>query len=292
MEVLVDWLPENYDGTWTLRSTVHREGICLHSGEKSKVYLYPSESLGIKILQNGSERQAELINPSQIVSSQLCTTLNLGNKTIATVEHLFAALVGCGVTNVNIEVSGTEIPLLDGSAIGWVDAIKESGLMPVENSKRKIPILQKPIVINKGESVIAATPSETLKLIGIVDFPYQAIGKQMFSIDLTPKSFVEDLAPARTFGFKDQVDYLMSKGLIKGGNLENSLVCDGNFWLNPPLRFKDEPVRHKLLDLIGDLAFVGLPKAQVLVYRGSHALHAQLATAFLRELSTSNTTLD
>ncbi len=288
----MDWLPENYDGTWTLRSTVSREGIGLHSGKNCKVSLYPSDSVGIKVLRNGESRTAELIHPSQVVSSQLCTTLNFGNKTISTVEHLFAALVGCGVTNVNIDVSGTEIPLLDGSAIGWVEAIREAGLMAIKNSKRQIPVLEKPIVIYKGESVISATPSETFKLIGIVDFPYKAIGKQMFSINLTPRNFVKDLAPARTFGFKDQVDHLISKGLIKGGNLENSLVCDGNFWLNPPLRFKDEPVRHKLLDLIGDLAFVGLPKAQVLVYRGSHALHAQLATAFLREFSTLNKALD
>ena len=98
-------------------------------------------------------------------------------------------------------------------------------------------------------------------------------------IKLTPKSFVEEIAPARTFGFKDQIDHLVSKGLIKGGNLKNSLVCDESSWLNPPLRFQNEPVRHKLLDLIGDLALIGLPKAQVLVYRGSHALHAEFANA-------------
>ena len=128
-------------------------------------------------------------------------------------------------------------------------------------------------------SVISAIPDEKCSLIGIIDFPYKVIGRQLFAIELTPKNFVNEIAPARTFGFSDQIDHLTASGLIKGGSLENALVCDGESWLNPPLRFPDEPVRHKLLDLIGDLALIGFPKAQVLVYRGSHALHAEFAKA-------------
>ena len=99
----------------------------------------------------------------------------------------------------------------------------------------------------------------------------------MFSLELTPQAFVEQIAPARTFGFKNQVDQLLAAGLIKGGALDNALVCDGDTWLNPPLRFADEPVRHKLLDLLGDLALAGLPQAQVFAFRGSHGLHTALA---------------
>ena len=102
---------------------------------------------------------------------------------------------------------------------------------------------------------------------------------------ITPAAFVEQIAPARTFGFRDQVEMLLKAGLIKGGALDNALVCDGENWLNPPLRFVDEPVRHKLLDLIGDLALVGLPQAQVMAYRGSHALHTQLAAALHLKLT-------
>ena len=105
----------------------------------------------------------------------------------------------------------------------------------------------------------------------------------MFAIEMSPKKFVKEIAPARTFGFLDQLDQLKKSGLIKGGALSNALVCDGDSWLNPPLRFKDEPIRHKLLDLIGDLALVGFPKAQVLVYKGSHALHSDLAAALLKD---------
>ncbi|KGG11937.1 UDP-3-O-(3-hydroxymyristoyl) N-acetylglucosamine deacetylase [Prochlorococcus sp. MIT 0601] len=279
----MDWLPENYEEAWTLSESVSREGVCLHSGLNSYVVLSPSDSLGFHVEFLDQDASPQTLHPSQVVSTQLCTTLKLGNRTLGTVEHLLAALVGCGLTHVNIQVSGTEVPLLDGSSLGWVEAIKEAGIKSAGSERNTMRPLKNPLTIYKGQSVVTAVPSDSLKLIGIIDFPYPAIGKQIFSIDLTPRKFVGEIAPARTFGFKDQVDDLMAKGLIKGGNLENSLVCDGSFWLNPPLRFEDEPVRHKILDLIGDLALVGLPKAQVLVYRGSHALHAELAAAFLEE---------
>jgi UDP-3-O-[3-hydroxymyristoyl] N-acetylglucosamine deacetylase len=127
--------------------------------------------------------------------------------------------------------------------------------------------------------VITATPATTFRVVGIIDFPQRAIGQQQLSLDLTPERFVKEIAPARTFGFRDQVEQLRAAGLIQGGALDNALVCDGDHWVNPPLRFPDEPVRHKLLDLIGDLALVGFPQAQVLVYRGSHGLHTDLAAA-------------
>jgi UDP-3-O-[3-hydroxymyristoyl] N-acetylglucosamine deacetylase len=112
-----------------------------------------------------------------------------------------------------------------------------------------------------------------------VEYPQPAIGRQLFSLALTPEAFVAEVAPARTFGFLEQVEQLQQMGLIQGGALDNALVCDGDHWLNPPLRYADEPVRHKLLDLLGDLALAGLPLAQVFAYRGSHGLHTALATA-------------
>ena len=135
------------------------------------------------------------------------------------------------------------------------------------------------MIFNKGSSVIALTPSTKTKIISTISFSYKAIGNQTYEIDLNPKCFVENIAPARTFGFKDQFQELSELGLIKGGSLENALVCDGDKWVNPPLRFSNEPIRHKILDLIGDLALVGLPKAQILVYKGSHSLNALLASS-------------
>ena len=178
-----------------------------------------------------------------------------------------------------IELSGDEVPLLDGSALGWVEAIAEAGLQQATTPRPAPPELQQAVVLHRGASVITATPADRFQLIGVIDFPQPAIGRQQFSIALTPQAFVDQIAPARTFGFRDQVEQLRAAGLIQGGALDNALVCDGDHWLNPPLRFPDEPVRHKLLDLIGDLALVGFPQAQVLVYRGSHGLHTDLAAA-------------
>ena len=288
----MEWLPENYDDCWTLGGFVTRKGICLHSGEESEVILRPFEKVGFYISWANRSDPPIRLNPAQVVNSQLCTTLVLGKHSLSTVEHLLAALAGCGLTNVHIVVSGNEIPLLDGSSMGWVEAIEQVGILHLDTSKNLSPVVKKPLVIHKGSSLITAIPSESCYLIGMIDFPYPAIGRQQFSLELTPRSFVKHLAPARTFGFKDQIDHLIDEGLIKGGNLKNSLVCDGKTWLNPPLRFDDEPVRHKLLDLVGDLALVGLPKAQVLVYRGSHALHAELAETLSTECPLTETFID
>ncbi len=163
---------------------------------------------------------------------------------------MLAALIGVGLTHAHIEITGNEIPLLDGSAIGWVKEIEKVGMINSTTSPKPRPELKSPIVVEKGESVILAKPSSDLKLIGLIDFPYKAIGQQMFSIELSPNNFVKEIAPARTFGFLDQLEELKKAGLIKGGALENALVCNGDSWVNPPLRFENEPVRHKLLDLI------------------------------------------
>ncbi|WP_269623353.1 UDP-3-O-acyl-N-acetylglucosamine deacetylase [Prochlorococcus marinus] len=281
----MEWLPQDYEGAWTLGGNVCRRGVGLHSGNESEVTLLPIEERGFHVSWINSDEPPITLNPSHVVNSQLCTSIHLGNKKLLTVEHLLAALVGCGLTHVHILVSGNEIPLLDGSAIEWVNAIRDVGLVSAKTSRLPCPVIQEPFVLSKGSSLITVTPSKTCNLIGIIDFPYPAIGSQVLSLELTPKTFVKQIAPARTFGFKDQIESLVNAGLIKGGSLNNALVCDGHTWLNPPLRFKDEPIRHKLLDLIGDLAFVGLPKAQILVYRGSHELHAQLANLLFQKSS-------
>ena len=273
---MTNW-PQDYTGAWTLAAETGRSGIGLHNGQESFVELCPSERPGFHLSVDGDELIQ--LRPDQVLDSPLCTTLVLGERRVATVEHLLAALAGCGLSHVEIHVSGGEVPLLDGSALGWVEAIAEAGLQSAATPRSAAPTLDAPLVRHRGSSVITATPAERFSLVGIIDFPQAAIGRQQLAIELTPQRFVEEIAPARTFGFRDQVEQLRAAGLIQGGALDNALVCDGDHWLNPPLRFEDEPVRHKLLDLIGDLALVGFPQAQVLVYRGSHGLHTELAAA-------------
>jgi UDP-3-O-[3-hydroxymyristoyl] N-acetylglucosamine deacetylase len=212
-----------------------------------------------------------------VADTRLCTALRLGQRQLATVEHLLAALAGTGVSHVELWVEGEEVPLLDGSALPWVEAIAEVGLVPL--GPRQLRALPGPILRQQGESFAVALPSDQPRLSAAVEYPQAAIGRQLFSLTLTPEAFVAELAPARTFGFLEQVEQLRELGLIQGGALDNALVCDGDRWLNPPLRYADEPVRHKLLDLLGDLALVGLPQAQVFAYRGSHGLHTALAAA-------------
>jgi len=271
--------PADYRLAHTLAATVERSGVGLHSGESCHVRLAPSSLPGYRVGWLDSPQQPlHRLAPSQVSDTRLCTALQLGERRLTTVEHLLAALVGTGVSQAEIWVEGEEIPLLDGSALPWVEAIAEAGLTPL--GERALPSLPaEPITVRQGEAFVTAFAAEAPRLGAAVEFPQPAIGRQLFSLTLTPERFVREIAPARTFGFREQVEQLLAAGLIRGGALDNALVCDGERWLNPPLRFEDEPVRHKLLDLLGDLALVGLPAAQVFAYRGSHGLHTAMAAA-------------
>ncbi len=271
--------PADYSQAWTLASPVDRCGVGLHSGGRARVRLEPSDQPGFHVgwLQ-APQQPLQRLHPSQVCETQLCTALALDHGRLATVEHLLAALAGVGITSATLLVEGHEIPLLDGSAQPWVEAIAEAGLRCLGD--RPAPAaLSAPITLQQGASFATALPSDRLRLGAAIEFPQVAIGRQLFSLELTPEAFVREIAPARTFGFREQVEQLRAAGLIQGGALDNALVCDGDGWLNPPLRYPDEPVRHKLLDLLGDLALAGLPQAQVFAFRGSHGLHTALAAA-------------
>jgi len=271
--------PANYDSCYTLAGVVSREGIGLHSGEKTRVKISSYEKEGYYVSFRDKPNEIFKLTQDLIGSTMLCTAVKLGGRNLYTIEHLLSSLAGCGLSFIHIEVDGKEIPLLDGSAIQWVRDFEEVGIKMAPRPDNFFQEINESIILTKEGSVIAATPSKKTTIISTISFAYKAIGNQTFVIDLNPKSFVEMIAPARTFGFKDQFQELSELGLIKGGSLENALVCDGDKWVNPPLRFDNEPIRHKILDLIGDLALVGLPKAQILVYKGSHSLNALLASS-------------
>ena len=271
--------PANYDSCYTLAGVISREGIGLHSGEKTRVTISSYDQEGFYVSFRDKPDEIYKLTQDLIGSTMLCTAVKLGGRNLYTIEHLLSSLAGCGLSYIHIEVDGKEIPLLDGSAIQWVGDFEEVGIKKAPEPDNFFREINKSIILNKEDSVIAATPSKKTSIISTISFSYKAIGNQTFVIDLNPKSFVEMIAPARTFGFKDQFQELSELGLIKGGSLDNALVCDHEKWVNPPLRFDDEPIRHKILDLIGDLALVGLPKAKILVYKGSHSLNALLASS-------------
>ena len=271
--------PSNYDDCFTISGLITREGIGLHSGEKTKVKIKPYDHEGFYISFSDAPDEIYRLDQSLIGNTMLCTAVKLGKRNLYTIEHLLSSFAGCGISYIHIEVDGKEIPLLDGSAIQWVEAFEEVGIKKVPKPSTFMSEINKSKIFNQNDSVISLIPAKQITIISTINFKYEAIGVQTFAIELNPRNYVNMIAPARTFGFKDQFQELNELGLIKGGNLENALVCDGDTWVNPPLRFANEPIRHKILDLIGDLALVGLPKAQIIVYKGSHALNALLASS-------------
>jgi UDP-3-O-[3-hydroxymyristoyl] N-acetylglucosamine deacetylase len=265
-----------------MKTSIVLSGIGLHSGINTTVKLFPEASGKGRYFVRADLPEKPII-PARleyVSQTNLSTELAAGEAKVRTIEHLLAALVGCGVESVRIEVDGAEVPLLDGSAQLWVEAILNSALNPSNSlititSQTAIP---EPIWVRQGDTFAAAIPAPEICFTYGIDFPYAAIGTQWYSWYPQRENFAESIAPARTFGFAEQIEQLQRSGLIKGGNLDNALVCSYNGWLNPPLRFDNEPVRHKLLDLIGDLSLLGkLPIAHFLAYKASHNLHIQLA---------------
>jgi len=255
----------------------------LHSGEQTRVRVLPA-AVGegryfVRIDLSGDRRIPATVEA--VCQTALSTELaNAAGDRIRTVEHLLGALAGMGADNARIEVDGPEVPLLDGSAGVWVEAIARTGLVAQECQEDPTAsfALAEPIWVRHGDAFVAALPSAQTRFSYGIDFEEEAIGNQWYSWSPEVESFATAIAPARTFGLARQVDQLRQAGLIKGGTLDNALVCDRSGWLNPPLRFANEPVRHKILDLAGDLSLLGTwPKAHYLAYKASHNLHVQLA---------------
>lgn len=265
----------------TLKNAFELSGIGLHLGKQSTVKVMPALPGEGRYFVRVDLPNAPKI-PAQIAAvgdTTLSTELSLGTAKVRTVEHLLASLVASGIDDARIEINAEELPLLDGSAQNWCEAIAQAGIQVHQNQSIQAPIIpQEPIWIRDHDCFVAALPATQTRFTYGIDFPYQAIGNQWHSWNPAEQDFATEIAPARTFGFAEQIEQLQQAGLIKGGSLENALVCSHHGWLNPPLRFTNEPARHKLLDLVGDLSLLGqLPTAHILAYKASHKLHTQLA---------------
>ncbi len=266
-------LSDNVEGS----PDITLEGITLHHGAQSTVRLrrqLPGTGLRLRRVDLEFD-QAVRVRPSLRRDAARRTVIAVGSQTVETTEHLFAALAGLGHWDVEIAVDGPEIPILDGSARPWVEALALWAMpTPVE------PIaIQSPLTIKLGESSADLEPADALEIICDVDFAHPAVGHQRAMWDGTPATFRREIAPARTFGFADELDSLRADGLIAGGSLETALVFDAEGPLIEP-RFPNEPARHKLLDAIGDLALLGRPlQAKVELRRPGHALIGVLLRA-------------
>lgn len=211
------------------------------------------------------------------------TALSRDAGTVETVEHLLAALVGLGVDNVVVELNQPEVPIMDGSAASFVYLVHEAGLKQLTRPRRYLKVLRS-VSLTRGDKSIALYPSEHFKVTYTISFDHPLLRHMTHALRITQESFVDEIAPARTFGFLKEVEMLRKKGLALGGSLDNAVVLGETGILNNSLRFEDEFVRHKILDAIGDLALLGSPVIGHLVaHRGGHELHAAFAEKFLRE---------
>ncbi len=265
----------------TIANSFSLSGIGLHSGEQVSVTVSPAPiDSGRYFIYDDVKIPADT---TVVSASQLSTELRQNGTGVRTVEHLLAALLGMGVHNACIKLDRPELPILDGSALPWVEAIAKVGITTQVDGDRLKPLTES-VTVRKGDSFVTAIPADTLRFTYGIEFPSKAIGEQWFSwspaIADFSERFASEIAPARTFTLAAYVDQARAAGLIKGGSLDNAIVCDSDRWVNPPLRFDNEPCRHKLLDLIGDLSLLGfLPRAHILAYKASHNLHAEFAIA-------------
>jgi UDP-3-O-[3-hydroxymyristoyl] N-acetylglucosamine deacetylase len=265
----------------TLKQEVVFEGIGLHTGRYSKVRLKPAQrDTGIVFTRTDKEIAIKA-SVGSVIDTAFSTTIGYDGVKIRTVEHILAALSGLGIDNLIVEVTGPEIPILDGSSIELTSIILQGGIAK-QGKKRPYIRIIKPMTLIDGNTEIAAFPFNGRRITYRIHFNHQLLGEQILSLDLTEESFVKEIAPARTFGFLKDVEYLRANGYAKGGSFENAIILSRDGILNSSgLRFKDEFVRHKILDLIGDLSLIGLPiYGHVFASKAGHATNLK----FLKKL--------
>ena len=268
----------------TLRRHISCAGIGLHSGNKVTLSLKPAAAdSGIRFRRTdlgGLEVPATVAHVGGI---NYATGLMRDAVKVDTVEHLLAALVSLGIDNVVVELNSPEVPIMDGSAAPFVYLIHEAGVKRLAAPRRYLKIMR-PISLTQGDKRIAIYPSDHFKVTYSIAFDHPLLRHQSRTIRLSEESFVDDIAPARTFTFLKEVEMLRQRGLALGGSLENAVVVGDTGILNHALRFDDEFVRHKILDVIGDMALIGLPVIGHLVaHRGGHALHTAFAAQVMDE---------
>jgi UDP-3-O-[3-hydroxymyristoyl] N-acetylglucosamine deacetylase len=268
----------------TIRQPVECCGIGLHSGAEVHVRILPAPAgTGVvfrRIDLDGFEIEAVGRNVAKV---SYATSLMKKGVLISTTEHLLSAFIGMGVDNAVVELDNLELPILDGSALPFVKMIEDAGVRQQRRKRVYLKILR-PCELRDGEKFIGIYPGERYSVRYEIDFPHPLIGREQFQVELSNGSYLKHIAPARTFGFLEQQRAMLNLGLIRGASRENCLVLTRDGLDNPPLRFPDEFVRHKVLDLIGDLALFG---KRILGYvkadRAGHAMHTAAVSRILRE---------
>ena len=268
----------------TIAHPIMISGIGLHSGLRINMTLRPAEAgTGVVFHRTEGERTVSIEAVSaNVIDTRLATVLGKGGMSVSTVEHLLAALSAFGIDNLHIDIDGPEVPVMDGSAAPFCDLLRNAGVRSLPRSRKYLAI-RKPISLIDGEKRVTLIPSRFFRITFDIAFDHPCISLQQRSIKFSQELFCRDIAPARTFGFLKEVEYLKANGLARGGSLDNAVVIGDDSILNPGgLRFQDEFVRHKILDSIGDFSLVGHPiLGHIKAFKAGHDINHQMVEKIL-----------
>lgn len=265
----------------TLAKELIYKGIGLHKGENIDMKLVPQTSGGIIFKRVDLEEGKNVINVAVENTFDLTRGTNLKNEhgaAIYTIEHFLSALYILNITDLLIEIEGNELPIADGSAIEFVKAIEETGIVDLEAEVEPI-IVKEPLYITVGDKHVVVLPYEGYKITYSIRFEHTFLKSQMAEYEIDLETYKREIAPARTFGFDYEIEYLKKNGLALGGTLDNAIVVTKDGVLNPQgLRFEDEFVKHKMLDIIGDLKVINRPiQGHIIAIKAGHAINAEIA---------------
>lgn len=270
----------------TLNHSIRCSGIGLHSGKKIQLVLHPAkENSGITF----SRSDLDITIPAKseyVTDTRLCTTIGKEGANISTVEHLLSALAGLGIDNAHIEVSGPEVPVMDGSSAPFVFLIQCAGIKEQGKAKKVMRVLKK-VEVQEGNKRCSLHPASGFKISYLLDYDHPLLRNREVSIDFSRQAYTREVSRARTFGFLHEIESLQKAGLALGGSLENAIVLDQYRVVNESgLRYEDECVRHKILDTLGDLSLAGLPIVGTFEgERTGHEMNHKLVTALLADES-------
>jgi UDP-3-O-[3-hydroxymyristoyl] N-acetylglucosamine deacetylase len=268
----------------TIKKKAEVVGIGLHTGAPARLTFSPApENTGIYFVRRDLPGRPAISTRAELVTATtMATTLGGEEFSVSTVEHCLSTLAALRIDNLFIELDGPEIPIGDGSAKVFMDAILEAGLAEQEQPRRYAFVCQ-PIYFGTDEKYAYVVPYNGLRVSATIEFPHKAIGRQTFDIDVNEYSFAREIAGARTFGFLKDVEAMRARGLARGGSLDNAVVLDNDSVMNPGgLRWADEFVRHKVLDALGDLVTLGMPlMGHVVLYKAGHDMMNRLVRKIL-----------
>jgi UDP-3-O-[3-hydroxymyristoyl] N-acetylglucosamine deacetylase len=277
----------------TIQRPVETQGVGLHTGVQAKMRLVPAPAdTGIVFRRVDLDEFQIEAHGRNVARVSYATSLMKQGVLLSTTEHVLAAIYSCGIDNVFIDIDAIEVPILDGSAEPFMRLIDQAGVRRLRRKRRYLKVVKPVEVIEDGRR-IGIFPDNEFRVRCYVDFPHPLVGQQEVDIVVNAESFRRVLSRARTFCFESDIEPLRAMGLIRGGSLENAIVLTKDGILNGPLRFPDEFGRHKALDLIGDLALVGLPLlGRVEAHKAGHSLHTQLVSRLLADTSAWTITTD